>query len=382
MAFTFVHTADWQIGKPFGRFPDDISIQLKAQRVAVIDRIAAVGRANGARHVLVAGDVFDSEHLEDQLIRQALGRLGLHGDLIWHLLPGNHDPCRSGGVWDRIRRLGLPVNVVMRLEPTPVLIEPSVALLPAPLTSKQSSRDPTAWMDQAETPVGAIRLGLAHGSVQGFGSLGEAAVPIDPRRRRTAGLAFMALGDWHGAKQIEPGTWYSGAPEPDGFLDNGAGHVLVVTVDGGGGAPVVKGVRTGHYEWRERRLKVRRLADLQPVVDELDASGAEQVRMLVSLAMEGSLTGGEQLDLEAALDLVRSRVFHLEVDHRRLETTFAESDFERLGEPALSALAARLETRSRDSGGRDARVASRAMSILLSLAVTTESRKSNDSGCA
>ncbi len=40
----------------------------------------------------------------------------------------------------------------------------------------------------------------------------------------------MALGDWHGRKQIGPRTWYSGTPEPDAFQDNDPGHALIVAL--------------------------------------------------------------------------------------------------------------------------------------------------------
>ena len=38
-------------------------------------------------------------------------------DVHWDSLPGNHDPHRPQGVWDRVAQLGLPPNV--QLAPTP-----------------------------------------------------------------------------------------------------------------------------------------------------------------------------------------------------------------------------------------------------------------------
>jgi hypothetical protein len=42
MAFTFIHTADWQLGAQFGTLPIDIAARLQAARLDVIDRIAAL----------------------------------------------------------------------------------------------------------------------------------------------------------------------------------------------------------------------------------------------------------------------------------------------------------------------------------------------------
>ena len=233
MRFTFVHTADWQIGKRFGAFPPDKAAVLREERLRAVDRVAEAARAAGAAVVLVAGDVFDAETVSDALIGTLLARLKAHPKLSWHLLPGNHDPARAGGVWEAIIGAGLPANVVVHTEPRPAELASGIVLLPAPLTAKSTSRDPTLWMDAAASPAGALRIGLAHGSVQGFGSEGEANVPIDPARVKSAGLAYLALGDWHGTTSISERVWYSGTPEPDSFPDNEPGHALVVTIVGG-----------------------------------------------------------------------------------------------------------------------------------------------------
>ena len=59
MAFTFIHTSDWQLGKSFGQFPADVGGALRLARQRVITRIAAAAKEAGAKHVLVAGDVWD-----------------------------------------------------------------------------------------------------------------------------------------------------------------------------------------------------------------------------------------------------------------------------------------------------------------------------------
>ena len=188
---------------------------LAAARFASIAKIADIARAQGAAHVLVAGDVFDSETLPKLTVRKALERLATEASITWLLLPGNHDPARLGGIWDRIQRLGVPANVVPLLTPEPYAVSQDAVILPAPLTSKNPGSDPTAWMDSCATPAGVARIGLAHGSIQGFGSDGESAVLIARDRAVTANLTYLALGDWHGLKRISDSTWYSGPPEPD-----------------------------------------------------------------------------------------------------------------------------------------------------------------------
>ena len=81
-----------------------------------------------------------------------------------------------------------PVRLMLPLDSTSTV-------LPAPLTSHAPGRDPTAWMDAAATPPGTLRIGLAHGSVQDFGQSAESAVRISPLRAKSAGLAYLSLGD-------------------------------------------------------------------------------------------------------------------------------------------------------------------------------------------
>lgn len=367
MSFTFVHTADWQIGKAFGRFATDVAVRLRAARLDAIDRIAGVAREAGAKHVLVAGDVFDSEIVDDTRLLQPMSRMSAYPELYWHLLPGNHDPARPGGVWARLSRLGLPVNVKAHLEPAPQLLEPGVVLLPAPLRAKEMRTDPTQWMDSAETADGSIRIGLAHGSAKGFGSLGEAAVPIEPSRASSARLDYLALGDWHGLKEVARSVWYSGTPEPDSYAGNGQGQTLVVRVAGGGAPPEVKPVPSGSFQWLARRLVVARLADLDPIAAELDAAGAERRHMLLELRLEGAIGAAEAVALEARLGLLASALTAIDVDRRRLRVTVSDDDVGLFGDPVLGAVLERLRQHARNGDEAEARIAGRATRLLLAL---------------
>src|SRR5262245_13251478 len=131
MRTAFVHTADWQIGKPFAGFPAEKAAVLREERLRSIERLAAAAETVGATTVLVAGDVFDSETASDAIAADLLARLKSHAKLTWHLLPGNHDPARAGGVWDGIAAAGVPANVRLHLKCAPAEIAKGVVLLPA-----------------------------------------------------------------------------------------------------------------------------------------------------------------------------------------------------------------------------------------------------------
>jgi len=248
MAFTFIHTADWQLGKNFGQFSTDTAGALRLARQAVITKIAEAARQVQARHVLVAGDVWDTKTPSNPTLRQPLTIMGEANDIQWWLLPGNHDPDGADGLWDRIDAVK-PNNVHTLREAEPVEIEDAVFILPAPWSHIQHGQDLTGWMAGYETPSGALRIGLAHGGVRGFGSEGAAGREIiPPNRTETARLDYLALGDWHAHTLITPRTAYSGTPEPDRHKAGDRGQVLSVTL-AAGSPPEIRVIPTASYDW-------------------------------------------------------------------------------------------------------------------------------------
>jgi DNA repair exonuclease SbcCD nuclease subunit len=73
MPISVIHTADWQIGKPFANIPGDAGAMLREQRFQTIRRIAEVARERAVDAVLVAGDVFDSDAVKEETAWAASG---------------------------------------------------------------------------------------------------------------------------------------------------------------------------------------------------------------------------------------------------------------------------------------------------------------------
>ncbi|MFD1960958.1 exonuclease SbcCD subunit D [Novosphingobium panipatense] len=211
----FIHTADWQLGKPFGRFDAETRAALTEARFDVIDTLGRAAVEHGAGHILVAGDVFDTEGPDERTVVQAVTRMERHA-CRWWLLPGNHDFARNGGIWDRVQRRAA-ANVTVLTAPAAHEIADGVWLLPAPLLHRHTLDDPTEVFARMETPGARLRIGLAHGSIRGFGTQGETKNMIAPDRARLSNLDYLALGDWHGTLQVDARTWYCGTPRPTGF---------------------------------------------------------------------------------------------------------------------------------------------------------------------
>ncbi len=350
-----VHTADWQIGKTFKQFGDREEV-LRQARLSVIAKIGQLAEREEAAHILVAGDIYDTESPTSRTLLEPLERMRGCPDVQWHLIPGNHDPHRAKGVWDRVREAGVPPNVHLHLTAEPFSLGSTAVLLPAPLTRKNEGGDLTAWMDSAETAEGAIRIGLAHGSVTGFGTGGEAVNPIDPRRPERARLGYLALGDWHRTIRIGPSIWYAGTPEPDRAGSQEEGQALVVDIAGPGAPATVTAHAVGTYRWLTREEHLSDMGQLEDLEARLRAL-PDLSSTILRFRLEGTLPIAGLTELDRRLRGLAAAMFHLDVDHsgilvRPTKADLDAIDFGGVLRQTAERLKAMAEDESRDAGER------------------------------
>lgn len=376
MPVRLLHSSDLHLGRSgFGGAPPEKAALLAEARLDALDRLAAAARAAGAPRVLVAGDVFDGTQLSDHTLDRALARMAAAGDLVWHLLPGNHDPHRPGGLWERLGRKGWPPNVrahlaAERVPLDPAPGEPPAVLLPSPLGHRRAPGDPTGWMDQAETPEGVLRIGLAHGSVAGFGAEEGAEVnPIAPDRAARARLAYLALGDWHRPLRVGPATWYSGTPEPDRFRVDPDGDgtrcvggvALAVEIDGPG-AVRVQTVSTGRFVWHLAEPVLAEAEEIDALADRFLAL-PDAADIVLRLAPRGALTlAGRERFRDRIEETLAARLRWLDLDPAALEVRPEEAELAAIDlEGAVRIAADRLAVRARDAADPAAATAWRAL---------------------
>lgn len=349
--FRFIHTADWQIGAQFGAFPSDLAPVLREARTSAISRIGNLALDKSVGHVIVAGDVWDSEQPSPQMIRQPLDLMGEAKDITWWLLPGNHDPVRNNMLWDRVEEFA-PDNVKSMLNPEPVEAETGVWLLPAPWTSKNPGRDLTEWMDEASTPDSDIRIGIGHGSIRDFSSPhgtseSESKSVINPDRADHARLDYLALGDWHGTLEINSKTWYSGTPEPDRFPRNNPGNILLVET-ATGSDPVVEILSTAQFTWQVSAIQCISGSHNYPVIDELENLGALR-ETLLQVSLNGELNFDEWIELDLRLNRLKERCAFMDRRDGELMTLVSDDNLDQLDQSgSVRVVAERLLARRED----------------------------------
>lgn len=299
----FIHSSDLHLGKPFGRFPEDVRVRLRQARADVLARLAELARINQASHILLAGDTFDQMTPAPTVVRQALNAMRAAGHVSWIVMPGNHDHAGASELWRMVMQ-DAPSNVSVLLKPTPHELVEGVTLLPAPPGERHPGRDLTEWFDSAVTGD-ALRIGMAHGSVTSFESSEEGGSSvIPPDRARRAGLAYLALGDWHGQMSVGAETWYSGAPEADGFKHTEPPAARLVEISAPGTPATVKSLPTSTITWHRVALDLSEQDDATAVHDRLLPTLSARALTMFDLKVTGRTPGLGRVALEQAVQRV------------------------------------------------------------------------------
>lgn len=338
----FVHTADWQIGMKAAH-AGEAGARVREERLVAARRVGEVARAAGAEFVLLAGDTFEDNGVDRLLVQRVIDTL-VSFEIPVYVLPGNHDPLAPGSVWDHPAWRAAPAVHVLR-ERAPIEV-PGGLLLPSPAHARHSTEDPTAWMAAVDTPAGVLRVGVAHGTVEGV-HRDEPDYPIAREAVSRGRLDYLALGHWHsttlysdsgGATRMA----YSGTHEPTRFGERDSGNVLVVDLPSPGGRPELRVTRTGGLSWLSFEARLREVGDLARLRAEIEALPHPSTT-LVHVRIGGVLHASERDELMRIGDLVGSRFLFGRVSVENLRPSSEDNAWvQRLPAGAVREAAARL----------------------------------------
>jgi DNA repair exonuclease SbcCD nuclease subunit len=270
-----LHTADWQLGARFSQFGDKAQM-LRDARLKTLERTLQLAREENVDAFIVAGDLFDDNHVDNALVDQVMDLFKAHKSVPVFLLPGNHDPYTGPGcVWEREAFQSAPDHIHVFRDVEAVEVAGS-HLLASPLKQKLSTIDPSLKLDElaAGLPTEAIKIGITHGSMDIPSLRQDNDFPINVVAATRGGLIYLAIGHWHGwmtldqDKIVMPGT-----PEPDDFSQTNSGFVALVNIDPSGAAQVeqrhVATLNWKHHEFdlADETLGRQRLEDDLGILD-------------------------------------------------------------------------------------------------------------------
>jgi DNA repair exonuclease SbcCD nuclease subunit len=283
----FIHTADWQIGMR-AVHAGGAAHQVRAARLKAAEQVCEIALQERADFLLLAGDTFENNSVDRQLVIEVAGILGSIRIPVF-ILPGNHDPLQPGCIWEH-RAWGSASNVTVLRERRAIDI-PGGTLLPCPTLSRRSQEDPTSWISAERT--NGIRIIAAHGNISEFVAE-DGGFPIDRNVAARTSADYVALGHWHSTLLFTTGPItrmaYSGTHETTKFGETDSGNVLIVDISSPGAAPIIKVHKTGVLRWErigvgETITTAGRLADVARTL----ALMPNQDRILVDVNLSGLL---------------------------------------------------------------------------------------------
>lgn len=335
-----LHTADWQLGLRLNYIDPETAARLRSQRHDTVRRMAELARERAVDLVVVAGDVFDDNGVGRGALQQTADAIEAFGDLPVVLLAGNHDAATPESALARLRPL-VPDNIIIPMQPEALDIAGAELLL-CPLTTRHHRGDPTAWI-----PARAhdrLRIVVAHGGAQQFAEGMEDINFLRIAELLAKGVDYVALGDWHGTKQMDPRVWYSGAHEPTRFREQDPGNVLIVELQDAGTLPQVEKVAVAGTRWLRERFEFHDDADVARLAAWLQALPQKSATLL-RLELTGSLSLQARDRLDQLLQDSGEALAHLRLRDQHLQVAPTDTELDALcSEPGyLSRAVQRLQ---------------------------------------
>ena len=312
-----LHLADVHLGARH----DDLGPTAAAQRerqFAAFERAIELALAEKVDLVLLCGDLFDSNSQPRRSVERAAAELGKlaarHIPVV--IIPGTHDSYEPGSIYrvfDLAELAGAPADggllTVLTDQRAQLDFGPlGISVISHVFPAKRASESPLAKMRAAAqaargdgTKARNWLIGMIHGSIAQPGRFEHDEVIVTEQEIAESGLDYLALGHVHSFREGTAGAtrWaYSGAPEPVALDQDGAGQVVLVSLD------EHDGKRTVSVEPRPvGRTKFRKL-ELDAATIASQAALDHQLRELADadLVLDVRLVGVRADELDLNLD--------------------------------------------------------------------------------
>jgi len=317
-------------------FSEGVQERYAQSRFDSIRRLGIIAKEEECQFMVVCGDVFESNQVDQKTVARALEALK-DVQVPVYLLPGNHDPLNAASVYHGTRFLELKPDHVNVIEnTTPISVGEGIELIGIPWMSKRPLRDLVASVaGEIEPSDKVVRICVAHGMVDVLSpdpddpaliSLQDAENAISQKR-----IHYLALGDRHSfTKAGDAGRiWYAGTPEPTDYNEVDSGCAIVVAIDNNN--VNVNKVAVGSWHFIERKqLDLNTKDDLEALRVWLESIESKE-RAVVKLRLVGTLSLSLYSELEELLSHAQDILGAVQMRFKDLVVLPEDTDFEDLG---------------------------------------------------
>jgi exonuclease SbcD len=338
MGIKILATADLHLGMKFAAYPE-VQAELAEARYETLRRLVETANREQCNLFLVAGDLFHRATAPKKEVLRAANLLAEFQGECAAVLPGNHDyyAGSSGSLWGSFRENA--GDRVLLLDQRRVYdlahYGLEAAIYPGPCDAKHSRENALGWLPLPEPPPEPpgeiLRIGVAHGSVEGMSPDAQGAYfPMTRAELRRAGMDLWVVGHTHGqyprVEDEEDNLFIPGCPEPDGFDCSHEGRAWILTAGAG------KGVRrrslsTGAYRFQRREIRLDNGSDLETLFAAYSPESC--ARTLIRLELAGCLQAAKLQQLRETVAGLASSLFWLRVDDAALEEEISRERLER-----------------------------------------------------
>ena len=321
-----LHTADLHLGQEFVQLEPDDRRKLARARLTVVDEILNVAEQFSVDVVLCAGDIFDVPNVSQDWWEGLAKALAARRDWIRPviLLPGNHDPVRSGAVFEKGHpfRAQLPpwVHVVDR-DDFELVIGDQAVVYASPCRSTAGAENLSLTLPARTAGDLRIRIGMVHGSTFDLPDH-PTNFPIATDATTQRGLDYLAVGDTHSYREVPENAVapiiYPGAPEPTSFSDVDAGYVVVATFRKSGVRPQIFRQRVSTWHWRDET--VTSVGQLRTLASE------DLIQTLLRVCLDMEVSAAEEKEVDNLIAQLKGtlattgRAGALVLDRRKLRS--------------------------------------------------------------
>jgi DNA repair exonuclease SbcCD nuclease subunit len=344
----FLQISDLHLGAPFRWLPPARREERRREQQRALEDCVGQARSRGADAILVAGDLFDREAVDAEMLAFAVHAFDVTGCPPVFISPGNHDPyfpssphwsarllAARGWAWPpHVHVFGGPGWTSRSLPGHPVRIWGRCFTSSA--VSNERPLAAESLPPRSEFGAASLEIAVFHGSLEGRCPPSQTTTaPFSEDEAMEAPFTYMAVGHYHAATRLDDrgaGSLaagvrlaYAGSALALEASEGGVHGALEVRIELGAGKPAI--------EVEPIALDPRRMRELS--VDVTGTAGAAQIDRRIAVALDearvavedvavvrltGRLTRGVRFS-GAGADL-DGRVFHLRLDLRALRPDY------------------------------------------------------------
>jgi exonuclease SbcD len=304
-----LHTADVHLGARHTDLGERAAV-LRERQFAAFKATVDLAIAEEADLFLIAGDLFDSNTQPRRSVERVAAELArlAKASIRTVIIPGTHDVYDGSSIYRSYDLAAMAKTTpewvaVLTPQQSNVWLPSLDAVVHGRVSdTKRAPRSPFEGFDARMDRRATWRIGMVHGALAIPGKTDADEVTFTEAEIADSGLDYLALGHWHSVLEGRAGNVtyaYSGAPEPVAVDQDGAGQVLIVTLDDKGGSRhevKIQPRRVGQTRTEKLEVDLGAIAS-QPALIEAIKAHADP-NLVLDVRLGGFLADQMDFDLE------------------------------------------------------------------------------------